>query len=1672
MKLIFVIALVTANLAPLNNNSINLNFNSSSNQSANQDSNLLSLNSTIPQGSWGISIRDKENNSEIPLIHAKSVDSVPVVSRRNQEDGYYEDNKLKIYTRDLMNLEIHFDFKYGLNDSTLMKSTEKNVFFEIDSIPIFSTNNIFLEGDFLKDRSIPKRNKLSPSQEDPSFINKTDGNKKIVIVPADQKAIQSSIFLNLSELLDLEKNTSGLINLKFTLVNKDSFLFDRPRKTSLNVVIVVDNVEPKLFVAPISLFRDDVESSLGSGREIWYNNNNLTNQRPLNLEEKIKNYVEKIEKFKNIVNNDQTNLSFYLPDETDYLVVSAIDEFGIGVNSKKYRPVKSYSCIVKSKNNSGCTTADYSPLYSSFTDRNKSFFKIIEAGVYEFRIEEYSGLTKTYVINYAKDTFNISVLDNNQNQILNDSAVNSSVFLSYNSPYATEIFVNLKSEIVQANNSKFNRTLSEDGRYTILASNFAGQIAKFNGSNEIINFIIDKKDPTIELFGATAKPNDIYNSPVNLRFNDELSGVNRVVVNSLPADSNSTINLTNDNTYTIEVFDKAGNRSTRIIKIDKTIPLINPINQFNNKDVEITVSDSNFSRIEYKEEKAPSFTTTLNHYLTLRDEGKYELNVLDQADNKNSVSFIIDKTAPKVNETISSTLVQKLKLTFSDNLSGIKDLLIKKDAEEFRTLGELSEYEFDVVGKYEIYLEDNAGNKSEIYKFEINNELPVILGADNGAFYNKAVNLSFVSERSSITKVELSRDDSQFTTLTNLTSYNATVNGKYTIKVTNAQNNIQQINFAVDNEKPNITGITNKEYSNRVAPIAFSDPISGIASVQVILPNNKVQDLGNALLFTPVEEGKYELTVNDRAGNSNKVVFYIDRTPPRIIGATDNTSYKEAITLDIVENLNIGSANLTSYTSSYSGNVPNRYVYENEGNYKIEVSDLAGNKTTVNFVIDKTAPTVSNVENGKIYSENKTVTITDQLTGLGEVRLTINGVPENVTPNLGIINLTKSGMYNLTALDKAGNATPEIIFTIDNIKPQIIDINKKIVNSQTSNSSVEIEVKDNLKLVQIKVNGKELVNQNFEFTIPMKYRIEAKDEANNVEVLEFEIKDATTQVRALNWLRFDSKNFYAESDVMAYIMAEPKYEYNLIDSLVSNLTQSLGFNILDGSSSLNQATKYNFYTYKINNLKLASTSLDVLKKHMLSEIRRSAVKRNYFDNTDETVFRSSKIAYDSFPLDGYGKLLVTVKDPETNEVITNDSTALEEGSYLIELKDSYGFEQFINLDVISREKNTQSSLFIISGNETPLNGIQAKKVSFDGNAKFEALISDPQALIKFSNKENQPKNLTVDELNKLILQESGIYKFAIAFYDYTLNTLVTNEFEIALTVEVLKITSRKVQSSLRYDLSIVKPGEAYDIFNIEITKDGQELSNDDTNRVIQKDNLNYIFSRPGTYNVKVFYNSSLEVTNSFKVEFDKLEIVKIDEENKPIPFISKSNKETVIKINNVNLSSLSIVVTENGKTINTPTNLSFSGKDNALTDYSIKITDKFGNINEQIDLTIDKVIPTISYKLKGSTSVLTFDSTNKSKIDSDIELILNKANSKVFLRESSSPEEVLTNLTIVRGRGIRIIDLIVRDESGNENQYEVEFSGGSNNVARTRCSIWNRIGAWFGFARARAACSV
>src|SRR5690606_39893332 len=105
-----------------------------------------------------------------------------------------------------------------------------------------------------------------------------------------------------------------------------------------------------------------------------------------------------------------------------------------------------------------------------------------------------------------------------------------------------------------------------------------------------------------------------------------------------------------------------------------------------------------------------------------------------------------------------------------------------------------------------------------------------------------------------------------------------------------------------------------------------------------------------------------KLLVTDVASNMAVVAFTIDRTVPEVGGVEDGGYYNENVTPELNEG--IATLNGEAFTSGT--------VITDEDNYTLVVTDAAGNPDTVNFVVDKTVPEITGVDDGATYNADVT----------------------------------------------------------------------------------------------------------------------------------------------------------------------------------------------------------------------------------------------------------------------------------------------------------------------------------------------------------------------------------------------------------------------------------------------------------------------------------------------------------------------------------------------------------------------------------------------------------------------------------------------------------------------------------------------------------------------------
>ncbi|BBD91248.1 putative Ig domain-containing protein [Staphylococcus caprae] len=339
-----------------------------------------------------------------------------------------------------------------------------------------------------------------------------------------------------------------------------------------------------------------------------------------------------------------------------------------------------------------------------------------------------------------------------------------------------------------------------------------------------------------------------------------------------------------------------------------------------------------------------------------------------------------------------------------------------------------------------------------------------------------------------------------FDSATNTISGMPTKVGSYpiTVTTTDAEGNATTTNFTikvVDTTKPTVTAIKDqtKEVNTSIDPIKIEATDNSGQAV-----TNKVSGLPDGVSFdsatntisgTPTKVGSYPITVTttDASGNKIETTFTIevvDKTAPTVTAIKDQTKEVntaiDSITIEATDNS--GQA----VTNKVSG-LPEGVSFDSEantisgiptkvGSYPITVTttDASGNKTETKFtieVVDKTAPTVSSIENQTIEVNTSIDLIKIEATdNSGQVVTNkVNGLPEGVSFDSETNTIsgtpTKVGSYpiTVTTTDASGNKTETTfnIKVIDETAPTVTSIANQTKEVNTSIDSIKIEAIDN-----------------------------------------------------------------------------------------------------------------------------------------------------------------------------------------------------------------------------------------------------------------------------------------------------------------------------------------------------------------------------------------------------------------------------------------------------------------------------------------------------------------------------------------------------------------------------------------------------------------------------------
>ncbi|WP_193708449.1 N-acetylglucosaminidase [Alkalibaculum sporogenes] len=258
-----------------------------------------------------------------------------------------------------------------------------------------------------------------------------------------------------------------------------------------------------------------------------------------------------------------------------------------------------------------------------------------------------------------------------------------------------------------------------------------------------------------------------------------------------------------------------------------------------------------------------------------------------------------------------------------------------------------------------------------------------------------------------------------------------TVDGVYIITAKDKMNNMSKFTFTIDKTKPKIevksttgTNYTNNQFIKTDAKVTYSD--ANYLS-RAVTHNGKSITWPTDSVFKT--DGKYIITIKDKAGNVNTFTFTIDKTKPKIVAkSTTGTNYTNGKFVKTNTKVTYTDANYSSRAVTHNGKSitwPTDSVFKTNGKYIITIKDKAGNVNTFTFTIDKTKPAITvkttkgfTIKNGQTSVHNVKATYSDA--NYSSRKVTRNG-KSYTWPSQSTFKA--KGTYIITVKDKAGNAS-------------------------------------------------------------------------------------------------------------------------------------------------------------------------------------------------------------------------------------------------------------------------------------------------------------------------------------------------------------------------------------------------------------------------------------------------------------------------------------------------------------------------------------------------------------------------------------------------------------------------------------------------------------------------
>ncbi|MBR1747829.1 MAG: hypothetical protein IJ735_06450 [Clostridia bacterium] len=634
--------------------------------------------------------------------------------------------------------------------------------------------------------------------------------------------------------------------------------------------------------------------------------------------------------------------------------------------------------------------------------------------------------TKSFIVDKTAPTFSVNAFYNASETIrIRVTDVNPGYIL-------------LDDDVLE--NANVQASTLDDGLHTVVAVDLAG-------NTTTKSFIVDKTAPILYLADYYSSGKNVYLQPIEVN-------LDYVTLDGAVAERDVVLSdELEDGSHTVKVYDLAGNSATVTFIVDKTAPAFS-VNAFYKASdtISLRIVEENLRFVELD-----GLTTDLTSWLCAGlSEGEHGIAVTDFAGNVTTKSFIIDKTYPvvtlKKGDAIVDTSYFKAENDFRiDVVEEHLSVVTLNGAEIFDYAVVVSDLE---DGKYTVVVTDKAGNSTSI-EFVIDKTAPSVTLRRNmndiapaGVYVSSFDTVSVVVEDINADRVLF---DGVETIVYSWTGSSLS-DGEHTVTAYDKAGNITTVSFIVHKGAPEF--ILQEYY---IAGETVLLDVSEEALETVLLDGGEtflrswfVEDLG---------EGTHTISVTDKAGNNTTKTFIVDTLNP-IVELNKNSKKAEGVVYakatDLIS-ITVSDDNLDYVL--FDNEVTDKRSWEcvllDEKEHFIVVSDKARNKTTVSFIVDRTAPTFS-IKEYYLTGETVFIDVTEENPDgvyLDDERIFVSKLSAN--------DLSER-TYILTAYDKAGNVTTKS-FTVDLLAPILSIVGKDLSGSactitQDENSYGEVKI--------------------------------------------------------------------------------------------------------------------------------------------------------------------------------------------------------------------------------------------------------------------------------------------------------------------------------------------------------------------------------------------------------------------------------------------------------------------------------------------------------------------------------------------------------------------------------------------------------------------------------------